>query len=180
MSAPAPGGSPPLPDPETLRLIHDEISARAARLDTSTGQLDTKATTLLGFVLAAATFLAAQKALGWWKLPAFLAFAAAAFCGIQALRPREFKVVPQPAVLETLTGHTERAVLAVLIAAKVQAFAPNERTHKEKANWWVRALLALTLAIALVVVALVFGGSHAADRQQPARGQPTPAATSAH
>jgi hypothetical protein len=58
----------PTPTPETLRLLNEEVSARAGRLDANTARLDTKATTLLGFILAACTFLATQPVGGWWKV----------------------------------------------------------------------------------------------------------------
>lgn len=167
------------PDPATLRLIHEEIAARASRLDASTARLDTKATTLLGFVLASVTFLASQETGGWWKVPPFLVFTVAAYFGIQSMRPREFKDAPEPEPLvKYLSDRKEAAALALLTAAKVQAFNENRETHKGKARSWRRSLLALTVAVALVVVALIFGGSDGGrDQRQPGQRQPTTAAT---
>lgn len=169
------------PDLATLRLIHDEIAARASRLDASTARLDTKATTLLGFVLASATVFASHEAGGWWKVPAFLAFAIAAYFGVQSMRPREFKDAPEPDTLvEHVTLRTEEAALSLLAAAKLQAFNENRTTHNTKAVSWRRSLVALTVAVALVVVALLFGGSDG-GRDQPEPGgqrqQPLTAAT---
>jgi hypothetical protein len=58
----------PAPTLDTLRFLNEEVSARAGRLDANTTRLDTKATTLLGFILAACTFLATQPISGWWKV----------------------------------------------------------------------------------------------------------------
>jgi len=148
------------PDVATLRLLNDEITARASRLDTNTSRLDTKATTLLGFVLAAVTFLAAQKTGGLWKVPPFLAYGLAAYFGHQAMRPRLFKDAPEPAPLaEHVSARGEAAALLLVIHAKVKAFTENRSTHERKATSWRCAEAALTLAVACTVIALIFGGA---------------------
>jgi len=167
------------PDPETLRLINAEISARAGRLDTSTSRLDTKATTLLGFVLAAVTFLAAQKTGGWWKVPPLVAYGIAAYFGQQAMRPRSFKDAPEPQILvEHVAARGEAAALLLLIHAKVRAFAENRITHEQKARSWRLSEMALILAVALTDVALIFGGTDGGrDGQQRSRPVPSPSAS---
>ncbi len=170
---------PRTPDPATLRLIHDEIVARASRLDASTARLDTKATMLLGFVLASATFLASQQTGYWWKVPPFLLFTVAAYFGLQSMRPREFKDAPEPEPLvKYVTDRKEEAALVLLIAAKVQAFNKNRATHEGKARSWRKSLLALTVAVALVAVALIFGGPDGGqDQRQPGQRQPATVGT---
>lgn len=149
------------PTPETLRLLNEEVSARAGRLDASTARLDTKATTLLGFILAACTFLTTQPIGGWWKVPAYAAFVAAAMLGFQSMRPRKFKDAPEPdAVLQFLAQRPETVALTLILEAKVRAFKDNQATHERKANSWRRCLAAFSLAVVFMIGALILGGQH--------------------
>jgi len=145
-------------DTVTSRLIHDEISERAKRLDASTARIDTKATALLGFTLALATFLAAQKVSMYWKIPAFVAFAVAAYYGVHSMMPRKFSDAPEPRPLQRDVGRrTELAALLLLTEAKINSFEQNRETHKGKVKCWRRSLVALTVAIILSVLALGIG-----------------------
>jgi len=149
------------PTPETLRLLNDEVSARAARLDANTARLDTKATTMLGFILAACTFLATQPIGGWWKVPVYGVFVAAATLGFQSMRPRKFKDAPQPdAVLQFLAQRPETVALTLILEAKAQAFKENQMTHERKANSWRWCLATFTLAVVFMVSVLILGGQH--------------------
>jgi hypothetical protein len=149
------------PTPETLRLLNEEVSARVGRLDTNTARLDIKATTLLGFIWAACTFLATQPIGGWWKVPAYAAFVAAATLGFQSMRPRTFKDAPEPdAVLQFLVQRPETNALNLILNAKVRAFKDNQATHERKANNWRRCLAAFSLAVVFMIGALILGGQH--------------------
>lgn len=143
---------------DNLRLIHDEISARSNRLDANGARLDSKATTLLGFVLAAATFLAAHDSPIGWKVAAFAAMSIAGGLGIAAMRPRKHQDAPEPGPLwNHMKARQESVTLALLIAAKVEAFEKNQKIHELKATQWRRSLVALTLAVTLTVTALAIG-----------------------
>lgn len=96
-----------------MRLVNEEVTARAQRLDANTARLDTKATTLLGFVLAASTFLATQPIGGWWKVLPYVLFVLAAIFGVQSMRPRLFKDAPEPDLL--LARIAPRSEVAALI-----------------------------------------------------------------
>jgi hypothetical protein len=165
-------------DPATLRLVHAELKDRASRLDASTSRLDTKATTLLGFVLAAGTFLATQETGGWWKVPSFIAFAVAAYFGIQAMRVRVFKDAPEPAPLvEHVAAKSEAVALALLIKATHDAITESRKTHQKKADAWKRSLATLIIAVVLTAIAAIFGGLDGGrNEQRPGQRQPAPSA----
>lgn len=150
--------TPPTHDLENLRLINHEISARYDRLSDSSSRLDTKATTLVGFVLAAATFLAAHPGPAGWRAVAFVTMAVAAAFGFAALLPRKHKDAPEPAPLwQYMAARSEQATLAVVVAAKIKAFKANHETHERKALCWRGSLIALTLSIILTVTTLAIG-----------------------
>lgn len=168
-TAPVPP-EPPAVDVETLRLIHKEVKERLARLDANSSRVDTKATSLLGFVSAIALFLAVQKADGWLKLVAFCALAAAGWCGFQAVRVRRVAEAPEARpLMEMLGGQPEARVLTLLTQVQVQAYEDNRTIHEHKATQLRWSLGFLTLAVALTTIALVFGGNDAGT------GQPKPA-----
>jgi hypothetical protein len=63
---------------ETLELINGEITGRLARQADSSAKIDTKAVTLAGYAVAAASFLATQHAQALLAALAYAAFAVAA------------------------------------------------------------------------------------------------------
>jgi hypothetical protein len=168
-TGPAPVEASPAYDIETLRLIHQEIKERSGRLDANSARLDTKATSLLGFVSAISLFLAAQKADGWSKLIAFAALGAAGWLGFQAMRVRTFADAPEPRALKThVQARSEAAALALLTEAQIRVYETNRVIHERKAAHWRWSLGLLALAVGLTIIALVFGGNNARG------GQPTP------
>ena len=103
---PGPAEAVPVLDIETVRLVHKEIKDRLARLDANSARLDTKATSLLGFVSAISLFLATQKIDGWLKLIAYCGLAAAGYLGFQAMRVRRYTEAPEPRLLAQQVGKT--------------------------------------------------------------------------
>lgn len=157
---PEPAPTPEKPDLDNLRLIHAEVSARLDRLGDFTSTLDTKASTLLGFVLAVSTFLAAQPGIGWLKVLSFAALGVSGVFGMMAMTVRRFKDAPEPEPLwEHMRARTEAATLAVITSAKLIVFKDNARVHERKADFWRLALAALTLAMGLTVTTLAIGRS---------------------
>lgn len=156
---PAPEAEPEV-ELDNVRLINDEISARLGRLDANGARLDAKATTLLGFVLAAATFLAAHTGPHWWKLAAFVALGVSGVFGLAAMRPRTHHDSPEPAPLwADMKARTEMATLALLIESKVKVFKLNKAVHERKAVHWRFSMGALTLAVAFTVTTLAIGSN---------------------
>jgi dipeptide/tripeptide permease len=152
--------SEPEYDLDNLRLIHDEIAARTGRLADSGARLDAKATTLLGFVLAAATFLAAHTGPFWWKFATFAAMAVAGALAMAAMTPRKHHDAPEPEQFWQFTRkRKEPATLALLIAAKIKVFNTNHKIHEGKAALWRWSLVALTLAVLLTVTTLAIGST---------------------
>jgi hypothetical protein len=169
--APPPEPATDGPDIDTLRLIHKEIKDRAARLDASSARLDTKAATLLGFVSAAAIFLATQTVSGEWKAAAYLAWAGTVVCGLAAMGVRRWKDAPEPTVLLDLVATRPEAVaLTLLAAAQSRAFTANRAVHERKAQYWRLSVVFLILAVLTTAAAITFGGT---DARQHTR-QPKP------
>jgi len=169
---PGPAEAVPVLDIETVRLVHKEIKDRLARLDANSARLDTKATSLLGFVSAISLFLATQKIDGWLKLIAYCGLAAAGYLGFQAMRVRRYTEAPEPRLLAQQVGKQEAAVLALLTEAQIRTYEKNQKMHEQKASLWRWSLGFLALAVGLTIIALVFGGNHARA------GQPRPASSS--
>jgi hypothetical protein len=172
--------APPV-DIETQRLIHKEVKERSARLDAASARLDTKAATLLGFVSAACIFLATQDVGGWWKVPAYVAWAGTVAFGLLSMRVRRWREAPEPEPLRRLVGRrSEAAALALLTAAQVDAFTVNRTIHESKARHWRIGLGFLVAAVLLTAAAITLGGTRDDNRQQrpgPAgSGVPTSAA----
>lgn len=170
-------------DPATLRLVLAQIEARMGRLDANITKIDTKATTLLGFVLALTTFLGSQNAGGWWMVAPFVGLAAAAYFAIQAMRVRKYSDAPEPRVLvDQVAARSESAALTLVVKAKIKAFDANHRTHESKAKSWRWSLAALIVAVILAVAVLLFGGvmsTDANDNQGEASPSSAPSPTDA-
>lgn len=157
----------PTPDLDTLRLVHSEMNDRAARQAANIDRVDTKATTLLGFVLAAATFFASQSVEPVTATLAYIAFAISSGYGISAMRPKRFKETPEPkALMELVAPRGEAAALALLSAAKRKTIEDNRTIHEKKAKHWNHSLVVLIVAIALAVPALLIGDGSDAQRRE--------------
>jgi hypothetical protein len=165
------------PDLETLRLVHQEVSERSSRLAANSDRIDTKATTLLGFVLAAATFLASKSPQPVLAVLGYLGFTLAGYFGIRSMRPRAFKDAPEPGpLMRDVAPRSEAAALTLITTAKVQAFEHNHKTHEDKAKHWSLSLRTLMVAALLAVLALAIGdGKSDGNEQQQQRPAPTAA-----
>lgn len=149
-------------DLDALRLAHNEIKDRNEQLDKQKSIIDTKATSLLGFVSAAALFLASKEAPGCWKIAPFATLALAGFFSFQAMKVRWHSGFPKPRTLvdqvnEFNGDQKEELLLKVLIAGRVESYEKNIIVRGCKAKNWRRGLLFLALSIFLTVVALIMG-----------------------
>ena len=133
---------------DTLELINTELTDRLARQAQAGASIDTKAALLVGYVAAAAAFLATRHSQPVLTGLAFAAFAVAAGFGIWAYAVGEYQDVPAPRHLyNSYAGSPKPDALAALAARRVKAFESNAPKHKRKAErWWV-SLVALMVGV---------------------------------
>jgi hypothetical protein len=141
---------------DTLELINREVTDRLARQADSSARIDTKAVTLAGYAIAAASFLATQQAQWLLATLAYAAFAVAAVLGVSAYAVGSYRDVPEPRGL--FAGYARRSkakVLAALGAERVKAFEENAVKHRRKAMRWWFSVTALLVGVTLMVIAIV-------------------------
>ena len=154
MSEGAPAPSPQYDD--TLELINAEVTASLARLSDSGSSIDTKATILVGYAAAAATFLATRHAELILAALAYAAFGLAAGFGIWAFAVRLYQDAPEPRQLFSgYHAQPKGRVLAVIAATRVEVFENNARKHARKAQRWWLSVLSLVVGITLMLIALI-------------------------
>lgn len=150
---------------ETLELINGEITGRLARQADSSAKIDTKAVTLAGYAVAAASFLATQHAQALLAALAYAAFAVAALLGLSAYAVGYYREVPEPRGL--FAGYLQRSkaqTLAALAAERVKAFEENAVRHQRKAGRWWFGVIALLIGVILMVISIiVHNGQHASS-----------------
>jgi hypothetical protein len=156
------------PHVETMTLINAEISARLDRQSDLLGKIETKAGLLLGYTIAASSFLSTrnfQPALGGF---AYGLFTVAAIAGVYALAVRNYQDI-EPDGLIAYSNQSPARTLAMLIATRGRAFDLNKDRQLRKARAWWTCLAAVIAGSALMVASvLVQTGSHDAASQ---RGQ---------
>lgn len=166
-----------------LELLNAEISARLAMQLDAGNSLDTKAASLLGFILAALAFIFTRPHQVWLIVPTALAFLISFYFHFEALRPRVYQSVPDPATIIQLYDDTKATgvanvkeiVLAKTVGTKQLAFEYNvQAVDARKIRMWHHARLALIAAIVLSVVTLAVGGPSKNDdrRRQHHAGRP--------
>lgn len=140
---------------ETLALINDELTSRLARQSDSLTKIDNKAVLVIGYALAAASFLAVKHAQPTLTALAYVAYAAAAGFGIMALVIRNYADIEPRPLLTRYSSQSRAATLAVLTANRVQDFELNRSYQQTKARRWQMGLAALLLGTMLMVAAIL-------------------------
>jgi|SRR5579875_757559 uncharacterized membrane protein (UPF0136 family) len=139
---------------ETLDLINREIAARLDRQSDSIAKIDTKAGLVIGYAIAAASFLATRHAEPILTGLAFASYAIAAGVGIAALAVWNYQDI-EPEPLVSYAGVSHASALAPLISRRVRVFGINAARQRRKAvQWWI-SLAALVLGAALMVAAIL-------------------------
>jgi hypothetical protein len=113
---------------ETLELINSEVADRLARQSDSNVRIETKATTLVGFAVAAASFLATQHPQPVLAALAYAAYAAAAGLAALAFAVGSYREVPEPRAL--LNGYARRSRAQTLAALAAERVGPSRRTQR--------------------------------------------------
>lgn len=148
---------------DTLDLINTEITSSLASLYDTSARIDTKAVILVGYAGAAATFLAT-----WHSnvnlilaILAYIAYSAAAACGVGVFAVSQFKIVPNPQELfEGYSRKSKAQTLFNLAATKGDAFKTNVSRNAMKARLWWASLLALTCGVPLMLASIIVHNGH--------------------
>lgn len=144
---------------ETLELINSELSDRLARQADSSAKIDTKATALTGYAIAAASFLATQHPQPVLAGCAYCAYAVAVGLSVAGGSVGRHDDPPAPRPLFNRYAARPRAeLLAALGATRVKAFEANARRYDRKARLWYAATAALTAGAVLMIIAIVVRG----------------------
>ena len=146
---------------ETLELINAELAGRFERQADSGTKIETKAIALVGYVLAAAAFLATQHPQPVLAGLAYAAYIAAFGLGVYSYAVGTYHEVPKPRKL--LNGYVMRPkaeALAALAAERVKALEANASRHERKAQLWRISLACLALGVTLMVVSIVIHTGH--------------------
>jgi hypothetical protein len=147
---------------DTLDLINTEVTASLASLSDTGARVDTKAIVLVGYAGAAATFLATWHANTNHILAilAYIAYGAAAACGIGVFAVSTFMIVPDPQELVEGYGKQPKAkTLLSLVATKAQAFKINVSRNTKKVQLWRASLIALACGMPLMLVSIIVHNS---------------------
>ena len=144
---------------ETLELISNEVTAILAAQYDSAARIDTKATILVGYAGAAASFLATRHSRPVLAALAYVAFGAAVCFGIWAYGVYFYETVPEPRTLFTrYRKRTKAEVLAALAATRVKVIERNaDRIDQKVKRWWI-SLGILTIGMVLMISAIA--GAH--------------------
>jgi len=168
---------------ETLALINSELASRLDRQADSLAKIDNKAVVVIGYALAATTFLATRHAQPALTALAYALFAVAIGFGIMVIAVRNYQdIEPRP----LFVGYAPRsmaATLAAVAAKRVKHFEFNRgRLNKKAWQWWT-SLIALVVGTTLMVAAILVqtsGHDHGARSRRPpvsSAGQPTVSAS---
>lgn len=154
-------------DPETLKLILDELTARFTRqVDASKG-IDTKAGVVAGFAVTAATFLAGRHVQPLLAGVAYVGFAVAFFFAVVALRVTAYKDVPDAAALVKYYARQPKlSALRALAVERAKAIKKNEDKQEKKADQWWIAIVSLAVGVVFSVLAVVVVHTNARDGAQ--------------
>lgn len=140
---------------ETLEVINTEVTASLARQSEAGKSIDTKAVILVGYAVAASSFLATRHSSAVLAVLAYAAYGLAAGFGIWAYAVSLYQDVPEPR--QFFNGYLTRSkvqTLAALAATRVEVFESNERKHARKAKLWWISVASLIVGVTLMVLAL--------------------------
>jgi hypothetical protein len=141
-------------------MINAELSGRLDRQADSFAKIDGKATTVTGYVLAAASFLATQHPQPVLGGIAYVAYGAAAVLSITAGAVGRHLDVPAPRVLfDRYSDRPKSEALAALSATRVLAYEMNTRRHARQARLWLASVVVLTCGVGFMIAALLVHNS---------------------
>ena len=141
---------------DTLELINSEIAGRLVRQADSSAKIDSKATALTGYALAAASFLATRHVQPVLAGLAYGTFAVAAVLSVAASAVGSHTDVPESRPLfNKYATRTRAETLAALGATRVRTFEENARRHARKGRLWLAAVGNLGAGVVLMISAIL-------------------------
>lgn len=144
---------------EAERARRDRVDARGAALITSSSGLASLLFAVAAVVTDQKNFDPARGAL-WALGVTFLAFAAAALCGLMAARSETVEVVPPEQLLDwrnddtNIWKNTEDNVRWLLTRAKILTLTSLRTGNTRRMRWAIRGWVAQLIALAALVVAV--------------------------
>jgi hypothetical protein len=158
-----------------LELANAEVAARLADQHGASERLDTKATTVLGFVVVAASFVFVHATDDWLLGVVGALYLFTFLSALNALRPRTYRAVPEPSgaitvyrnLLAAGSINLKEQFLAQLVATKAQAFEENRQADRQKVRWWWVSIGGLVLALTTSAFAVQLGTDNGSTRQRP-------------
>ena len=141
---------------ETLDLINSELTARLDRQADSDAKIDTKAVTLIGYAVVAASFLATRHPQVILASLAYGFYAIAVLLSLSAYALARYRDVPDPrALFNRYAARPKSVALVALAAQRVKAFEANARQHERKSSLWRASSVSLLLGVTLMIVSIV-------------------------
>jgi hypothetical protein len=140
---------------DTLELINTELAARLDRLSDGAAKVDNKAVVLVGYVGAAAAFLATRKPEFVLAALAYAAFAVAAGFGIWIFAATLYKDTPDPPFFASKFDESKANVLARLIITRVDVHEANHKKQTSKVWRWRACLVGWAVGMVLLTASLL-------------------------
>lgn len=162
-------------DPETLKLILDELTARVTRQIDGSKSIDTKAGILAGFAATAATFLAPRHVQPVLAGAAYAGYAVAFVFALAALAVTTYKDVPDARVLvNEYALEPKIKALRDLVVERTKALEANADKQAKKARRWWTAAVALGVGVVFSVLAVLVvhtdGRAQTSEKKAPRGG----------
>jgi hypothetical protein len=152
-------------DAGTLEQLNSEIAAAHERLSDALSSADAKTVLVVGYALAAATFLATQHPEKILGALAYLAFGLAVVSAIFAYAIRNYREVEPRVLFNDYFDKDKAELLRALAATRVQHYEHNKDLLNTKvAHWWRSLALLLTGTVLMISGILVHTGSHDVKR----------------
>lgn len=163
---------------ETLELINAELTARLDRQADSDAKIDTKAVTLIGYAVVAASFLATRHPQAILAGFAYGLDAVAVGLSLGAYALARHLDVPSPrALFNRYAARSKPMALAALAAERVRAFEANARRHERKSRLWRASLASLVLGLTLMVASIMVQTGHHATGAKSGQAGTRPSAS---
>jgi len=143
-----------------MELINAELAARLDRLSDGAAKVDTKAVVLVGYVGAAAAFLATQKPEPIIAALAYAAFAVAAGFGISVFAATLYQDTPDPPILAAKFDKSKGHALSALIISRIDVYQANYKKQTSKVWLWWTCVANWAGGMALMTAALVVQRFH--------------------
>lgn len=157
------------PDPETRRLLHEELRHRHDVQRGVSERLEGKAALVLGASLALVPFVAKEPVQSWWLPLATAFYAFSALAAVVVVVPRSFQELDPRKTLETVWLWDPSDAAGELANNRLRAIETNVRDQAGRVLW-LRVSLGLLLLGAIMSVLHLTLGERDAGGTEPTAG----------